>query len=72
MEEAYEEKLRKVDNQYNGLLAKERQLQSKLELKNAELENQMEEMRLHIKRVLEEAEDKENRAQLSSKQTTDK
>ncbi len=71
LEAQYEEKLRVVDNNYNGLLAKERQAKGKTELKNAQLEAEILELRAEVKRALDE--DKENHSRPgSSRQITDK
>lgn len=38
VETAFDDKLRAIENNYNGLLAKERQARSRVEVRNAELE----------------------------------
>ena len=45
MEAAFEDKLRVIDNNYNGLHAKERQAKSRVEVKSAELEAQVAEVK---------------------------
>lgn len=77
LESEYEEKLSQMDNHFNGLLAKERQAKSKIELRNAEIEAELEEIKREVKKSLEEAtargEDKENQSKPnSSRVSTDK
>jgi hypothetical protein len=55
----------------SGLLAKERQERSKLEIRNLELENQLEDMKMAIRRMQEDKENNGTNA-ATSRSTTDK
>ncbi|TNV83484.1 hypothetical protein FGO68_gene14749 [Halteria grandinella] len=74
IDEAYSDKMRKLESSLSGQLAKERQEKSKLEIKNLELESQLEQIQAELKRHIEE---KENRGgagsnAATSRSTTDK
>lgn len=71
MEEQLKEREVQIENTYQAIIAKERQAKGRVEIKNAELETEVEDLKAYIKRVIEEMEEKENRMQISSKASSE-